>query len=331
MLGVEALNRNFISIIVPVYNVEKYLDECVESILRQTHAEFELILVDDGSTDSSGQKADEWSKKDSRITVIHKENGGLSSSRNAGVRVAKGEYLFFVDSDDYIADNCLEVLLRRSVEENADIVSCKFYNLWVNACCAETRMPVADVVIEPDVYLERVYLYGVYTIVWNKLYKRKLFEGLCFAEGRLNEDAIIIPRLIEKANRIAHSSETLYYYRRRRSGIMLGEKCETMLLSVVRWAKEEAAHYLDNGDIYLCKLAQKQCVNKILEHYMFLEQGLRKEMRKELRIMSRELIRYKRFGAASRIKLFITSCVPGVYSRLYNGKTSQSNDYEMFE
>ncbi len=320
-----------ISIIVPIYNVEKYLDECIESILKQTYAEFELILVDDGSVDSSGQKADEWSKKDSRITVIHKENGGLSSARNTGIRAANGEYLFFVDSDDYIADNCLEVLLRRSVEENADIVSCKFYNLWVNACRAETRMPSDDVVIEPNVYLERVYLYGVYTIVWNKLYKRELFEGLSFEEGRLNEDAIIIPRLIEKANRIAHSSEALYYYRRRRSGIMLGKKRETILLSAVRWAKEEAARHFENGEIYLCKLAQKQCVNKILEHYMFLEQGLCKEMRKELRIMSRELIGYKRFGTASRIKLFITSYVPGVYSRWYNRKNSQRTDYEMFD
>ena len=325
------MSKRMISVIVPIYNVEKYLDECIKSILRQTYTDFELILVDDGSTDNSGQKADVWADKDGRITVIHKENGGLSGARNSGIKVSSGEYLFFVDSDDYIADNCLEVLLERAVQEDADIATCKFNNLWVDACRAETRMPNIDTVIEVKDYLERIYLYGVYTIVWNKLYKRKLFEGLLFEEGRLNEDAIIVPRLIERANKVAHSSEALYYYRRRKSGIMHGKKREEMLISVVQWAKEEAERHLNNGDEYFSKLAAKQCANKILEQYMFLEGKLCKEMKNELKAISRELIHYKGFGSAPGLKLLIASCIPCIYSRWYNRRLAKMTEYELFD
>ncbi|MDU2552528.1 MAG: glycosyltransferase family 2 protein, partial [Staphylococcus epidermidis] len=110
-----------ISIIVPVYNVENYLKKCVESILSQTFTDFELLLVDDGSTDSSGEMCDELKRLDERIKVIHKENGGLSSARNAGIDVAKGKYLTFVDSDDYIDTHMLEVLYKNMVHEDADL------------------------------------------------------------------------------------------------------------------------------------------------------------------------------------------------------------------
>ena len=118
-----------ISVIVPVYNVEKYLRKCIESILNQTFREFELILVDDGSTDSSGKICDEYALKDSRIKVIHKENGGASSARNAGLDVAKGEYIGFVDSDDWIEMDMYGELYRLIKENNTDISVCGINNI----------------------------------------------------------------------------------------------------------------------------------------------------------------------------------------------------------
>ncbi|MFR2551722.1 MAG: glycosyltransferase [Clostridioides difficile] len=119
-----------ISIIVPVYNVEKYLEKCVRSILAQTFTDFELILVDDGSLDSSGAMCDQFAEQDQRVKVIHKENGGLSDARNAGIELATGEYLGFVDSDDYIADDMYELLYTNIVKEDADLSICGIYDVY---------------------------------------------------------------------------------------------------------------------------------------------------------------------------------------------------------
>lgn len=116
------MNRSeLISIIVPVYKVEKYLDKCVESIVEQTYKNLEIILVDDGSPDNCPAMCDEWAKKDSRIKVIHKKNGGLSSARNAGLDGCTGDYIYFLDSDDYIADNCIEMLFNAIVSDGSDM------------------------------------------------------------------------------------------------------------------------------------------------------------------------------------------------------------------
>ncbi len=119
-----------ISIIVPVYKVEKYLKKCVDSILAQTFSDFELILVDDGSPDNSGRICDDYAKKDARVRVVHKQNGGLSSARNAGIEVAKGKYLGFVDSDDYIAEDMYELLYKAIIKEEADLSICGIYDVY---------------------------------------------------------------------------------------------------------------------------------------------------------------------------------------------------------
>jgi glycosyltransferase involved in cell wall biosynthesis len=126
----DKTNQPEISIIVPVYNVEKYLEKCLKSILHQIFSDFELILIDDGSTDSSGRICDEYLKRDSRIKVFHKENGGLSSARNYGIEKSTGKYIGFVDSDDYIAKDMYEVLYNNLQRENADVSMCGNYDVW---------------------------------------------------------------------------------------------------------------------------------------------------------------------------------------------------------
>ncbi|EME3187758.1 glycosyltransferase, partial [Enterococcus faecalis] len=163
-----------ISIIVPVYNVEKYLEKCVRSILAQTFTDFELILVDDGSPDSSGAMCDQFAEQDQRVKVIHKENGGLSDARNAGIEIATGEYLGFVDSDDYIADDMYELLYTNIVKEDADLSICGIYDVY------EGKEPIVKSLIQGTFSREEALLLilqgniiSVHAV--NKLYKRKLF------------------------------------------------------------------------------------------------------------------------------------------------------------
>ena len=121
-----------VSVIVPVFNVEKYLDKCIESLIKQKLKDIEIILVDDGSTDLSGKICDEWKTKDSRIQVIHKKNGGLSDARNVGVELAKGKYIGFVDSDDYVSDDMFQILYQNIEKENADISICGMYHCYAD-------------------------------------------------------------------------------------------------------------------------------------------------------------------------------------------------------
>ena len=208
-----------ISIIVPIYNVEKYLKRCIDSILNQTFKEFELILVNDGSTDDCGKICDMYKSKDKRVKVIHKKNGGLSSARNVGLNVAKGKYVAFVDSDDYINKNMYEVLYSNAIKTNADISICNFEYV--------DDKSVIDINKDIENYeylifnnieaLNKLYLENNIKIVvaWNKLYKKDLFKDLRYTEGRIHEDEFIIHKLLYSSKKIAYINAVLYYYLQR--------------------------------------------------------------------------------------------------------------------
>ena len=180
-----------VSIIVPVYQVEKYIRQCVDSILAQTFTDFELILVDDGSKDMSGQICDEYAGMDERVKVIHKENGGLSDARNRGMDQAAGKYFMFVDSDDYIAPTMVESLYSRILCENADIAACNFLFAFDNAREKNFSTEIeAEVWTGPDIfyYRKNERNYGIWTVAWNKLYKRETFGNVRFRFGKFHED-----------------------------------------------------------------------------------------------------------------------------------------------
>ena len=177
---------NDISVIVPVYNVEKYLEKCIDSILSQTFKNFEIILVDDGSTDSCGIICDEYERLDNRVKVIHKINGGLSSARNSGLEIASGEYVAFVDSDDWIDKNMYQELYNEAKKNNADIVQCKFIKAKdENVSIYNNEFNEVEVIGNLDalcnLYNERC----IETVVtWNKLYKRYLFNDIVFPQWK---------------------------------------------------------------------------------------------------------------------------------------------------
>lgn len=214
-----------ISVIVPVYNVEKYLKKCVDSILAQTYANLEIILVDDGSPDNCPAICDEYSKKDSRIVVIHKENGGLSDARNAGLEIARGEYIGFVDSDDYIAPEMYEVLLFTAQKNDADIALCNYIRVNEDYEKIESdtigKRATDRKYSREEFICELMQPYGDYYIVaWNKLYKSSIFCGLCFEVGKQHEDQFIIHYIVDRCNIIASTKRDLYYYVQRKGSIM---------------------------------------------------------------------------------------------------------------
>jgi len=201
-----------ISIIVPVFNVEKYLKKCLDSIINQAFQNFELILVDDGSTDNSGKICDEYKIKDKRVKVIHQENKGLSAARNAGIENATGNYIGFVDGDDYISYNMYEFLHNCLIENNADIAVCGLYNCFKNKKVPQYKKKefyLLDNVSALKMALEGV-VFSVHAV--NKLYKRDLFIENRFPEGKLSEDAFIIPKILFESKKVVVKTLPLYYY-----------------------------------------------------------------------------------------------------------------------
>lgn len=214
-----------ISVIVPVYNVERYLTRCINSILNQTFIDFELILVDDGSPDNCPSICDEFKSKDKRVKTIHKQNGGISSARNTGIDLAEGEYLSFIDSDDWIEKDMLQVLYELAVSKKADVAECAFQRVEEE----EQRQKLCNItpkISERSGEAAIVALYsgaGASNAVWNKLYKRRVFDSLRFPEGINYEDSYLMPQIVYTANKVVYTTYVGYYYFQRCGSITKSE------------------------------------------------------------------------------------------------------------
>lgn len=198
-----------ISVIVPVYNVEKYLSQCLDSIIHQTYKNLEIILVDDGSTDSSGLICDNYSQKDKRIKIIHKCQGGLSDARNAGLKIATGEYISFIDSDDFIDKNMYSILINNTQKYNSDIVWFNYYNYY-----SKKHFINSSIIKNNDLYdlsssdkikfaKNLFYQYKMDAHVWAKLYKRSIFNNIKFPYGKLFEDIFVLLPILSNAKIIS--------------------------------------------------------------------------------------------------------------------------------
>lgn len=203
-----------ISVIIPVYNVEKYLEQCIKSVVTQTYEQLEIILVDDGSTDNSGFICESWKERDKRIQVIHKTNGGLSDARNVGLDRATGDYIAFVDSDDFIENNMYEIMLEAAVREKADLVCCGRYLVQSEIERTERHCLKKEKQYSAKQALREI-LYGrdIEEAAWDKLYKKEIFDGVRYPLGEINEDIVVIPQIINKIDKIVHVGIALYNYR----------------------------------------------------------------------------------------------------------------------
>lgn len=205
-----------ISIIVPVYKTEDYIDRCIESILRQSYQNFELILVDDGTPDRAGLICDEYAKKDNRIKVIHQENAGQSVARNNALKIATGDYYCFVDSDDYIADDILEKLYKLLTDNIADISIVSYVPFEGDRVNSIGPSPCQVTVFNNTDMIKNIHMVKdeLYVVMWGKLFKKSLFDGIQFPAGRICEDLYVLYQLYDKAEKAVFSNEKLYYYYR---------------------------------------------------------------------------------------------------------------------
>lgn len=287
-----------ISVVVPVYNVEKYVVRCVKSIMEQTFDDIEIILVDDGSTDSSGDLCDELKETDIRIKVIHKSNGGLSEARNAGIDVARGEYIAFADSDDYVHPQMYEILYKNIKETHSDISLCDFW--WI-----EDEQKIFEPIVSNNL---KIYdgmeilrlLRGDNTkiiVAWNKLYKTELFHNIRYPVGKLHEDEFVVHRLLFGCNRVVYTDSRMYYYIKR--GDSITSRLSMKRIDDYLEALEDREHFFDaHGEtdeavysartwIITIKNRYIQCEMEKLSEQEEIKRHLKEKMRERIDILYR--------------------------------------------
>ncbi|WP_157764146.1 glycosyltransferase family 2 protein [Paenibacillus borealis] len=251
--------KPLISIIVPIYNVEQFIKKCIDSIIYQTYRNLEIILVDDGSPDNCGRICDSYANQDNRIKVIHKKNGGLSSARNAGLNVATGNYIGFVDSDDWIEIDMFEKLLSVSEREDADIVQCGYNSVLENGKILRKYTSLNESYNNnKDVLAAYFSQTKINVVVWNKLYKRHLFDSIRMVEGRLFEDTMVSFELVLSTKKLVSIEGEYYNYLQRKSSIMgstySSQKLDMIYAGnyVLSKCEANAPEYINQAHILLC-------------------------------------------------------------------------------
>jgi len=217
------MNKKLISIIIPVYNVENYLIKCLESIINQTYKDIEIILVDDGATDSSGEICDLYKAKDKRISVFHKKNGGLSDARNFGLDRCTGEYITFLDSDDYVDESYIEKMYVNLLETESDISICNFEKVYDDDFKSKEEKSVSRTLYLKYEALERLFdreVCAQFVVAWGKLYKKELFKTIRFPLGKIHEDEFTTYKVLHGAKKIVYTDEKLVYYIQRGDSII---------------------------------------------------------------------------------------------------------------
>ena len=294
-----------ISVIVPIYKVEKYLRKCVDSIINQTYKNLEIILVDDGSPDNCPAICDEYAKKDNRIKVIHKPNGGLSDARNAGLDIATGEYIAFVDSDDYIDLTMYEKLYNAIKQNNCDLAICGFRQVDENDKPLNNGWSKKFVIYEKDHSLDALFTTNIGGIVvaWNKLYKKHIFDIIRYPKGLIHEDEYIIYDVIVKCNGIVIIEDQLYNYVQRANSI-IGSKPTKKVFDVIT-ALEYRKSKIGLNDKYYPEVCS-QLLNAYYTVWQRVQNG-DKELKKEVfDRYKKEYKEYKKFlNIKRKIKHFL--------------------------
>lgn len=268
----KAMNKHpQISVIVPVYNVELYLPQCVDSILNQTCDDFELILVDDGSPDGCPAIRDEYARKDNRVRVIHKTNGGLSSARNAGLDVANGEYIFFLDSDDWLHHAALQIMLDICEKTGAYLAICNLECAYPPDYAGWRRNPGT---MPPKVYTGKeipCLLTATpgwpYAVACNKLYRRHIWDDLRYPVGRIHEDEAVIHRILERCTTVAIVEDRLYFYRQNVASSIMGQGIRIQSMDKLSALADRILCARDNHWEAVSETAMRDFVWMVMEYY----------------------------------------------------------------
>lgn len=259
------MDAPLISVIVPIYKVERYLDRCVQSIVDQSYKHLEIILVDDGSPDHCPSMCDAWAARDSRIKVIHKENGGLSDARNAGMAIAGGEYIGFIDSDDYIAPAMYQLLLERLQVDGSDISACGVDMVYEDGSAHRMLTPEDSCVLSAEAAVEAVVRESwLKQPVWYKLYKAELVRDIRFPVGKYHEDIFWTWQAVARAQKVSIFDTPCYYYVQR-SGSIMAEKYTPRRLDAIE-AKQQRLAYLIKEYPRIAEYARKDLAFSCMYH-----------------------------------------------------------------
>lgn len=314
-----------ISIIVPIYGVENYLNECIQSIVKQTYSDIEILLVDDGSPDQCGRICDEWAAKDKRIIVIHKENGGLSQTRNTALKRISGNYVVFIDSDDWVAPDYVEKLLKTIQDSDVKVAMCSSVSVWKDCSRPASHMPEQSKEFDAKSYSELFLTWlGAYSVVWNKMFKRELFDQVCFRENVLFEDMFFMGDILQRVQKIAYIPEQLYFYRMRKSSIINKDR-----IKLSRFMQEATQHLvkLYQNDSKLAYLAEKLSYNQLLNYYIDAPKADWRAWKKQLAISRKRLWKSPYSGFKFKAKLGLTAVCPIIYCRWKEKKKKVAYTY----
>lgn len=317
-----------ISVIVPVYNIERYVERCINSIVKQTYCNLEIILVDDGSMDMSGKICDAWKQNDSRIKVIHKENGGLSDARNAGIDAASGQYYVFIDGDDEIHVEMIQRLYDALIAVKAEISMCRIEKI------ESSRRFTTRTFESKEAYIELNSLDAVRKLLLDKmdcsacpkLYKKELFDNIRFPKGKTNEDFAVMYKIFITADKVVYMPDVLYFYFQREESITTTsfsirqfdkyDNCIEMVEYIKNSMPEvinEAKFYLYRQTIYLLKTVCLKNLNEIY-HDQFLK------MRKTIIYGTRDILCCKWLPLKEKLMYLYIGFLPRIYRKCHSIK-----------
>ncbi len=256
-----------VSVIIPVYNIQKYVGACLESVTGQSYKNLEIIVVDDGSTDGSGEACDEFAQRDKRVRVMHQKNAGLSEARNAGIALARGEWVALIDGDDTVRMEFVASMIKATRDaEEVDVVVCGYNDIAPSAAVMTGEEAAVKLLVEQE---------NMEIVAWNKLYRKSLFSGICYPAGEKNEDSLTTYKLLAKARKVVYLDESLYCYHVRNGSIMDDARISERLTQRERAAREAMMYFGGNA-----KLEQASEVALLLAKYAWIDAGLRGEVDK---------------------------------------------------
>jgi len=308
-----------ISVIVPVYNVEKYIHRCIDSIINQTYKNLEIILVDDGSTDNCPKICDEYAQKDNRIKVIHKKNGGLSEARNVGIEIATGEYIGFIDSDDYINKKMYELLISGLETNDADICICNYKEVNNDYIINDEKQDSYNFLKFNNIEaLEALYKEnGVkFVIACNKLYNKNLFADVRYSIGKIHEDEYIIHKLFFNSKRVVYLDKELYYYYQRQDSITK-KQISPKRLDALDALKERGSFFEINNLTSLKESNEKMmfycCLKQYVDFRDIKNSLVCNRLKKRLRELYKLLRKHKDLNIIEKVKYMIGCYIPEIY------------------
>ena len=326
------MKEDKISIIVPIYNVEKYLPRCIESLINQTYNNTEILLIDDGSKDKSSDICDYYTKKYNNINTFHKKNGGLSDARNYGINRASGKYIAFVDSDDFVDKDYCRILHKNLIENNADMSICNIKRIVDSTKIHDNNKKEIVNVYSTKETQKNLLNYSnnlneITTVAWNKLYKKELWNNIRYPKGKINEDEFVIHYLIDNSKKIVYSNLNLYYYYQREGSIMKST------YSKERLAVIEA--FRDRWQFYSKKKEYKDLESKaycaymkmiIKNYFLSIENNLEKKVIISLRDLYKKDFKEKvKISIVEKIKLLLFYISPKIFNFLQKKIKDEKN------